>query len=471
MVKFIVLARLLGPEDFGLFGLVQIAISIFEEFSKTGIERALIHRPDLEKGFLDVGWTIEAIRGALMGAALFLISPFLTHFFHEPRILPLLQIICLNFFINGLVNTGVIFFQKELLFRKQFFFEVLASLSSLIVGVALAYRLRSVWALILSDMAWSLTRFLASYAMHSYRPKWNLDVSKVLVLLHYGKWVFATSIVILISGQFDNFMVGKMLDAEALGLYAMAYSLSVLPLQEITYTISRVAFPSFAKLQNDPEKIKKSFDRFFQMSTYITIPACVGMAVCAPLIISVVLGAKWNGVILPLQILMAGQVLKSIASTGSPLFYGIGKPRYEFSIQLARAVGIFILIFPLIKMLQINGAAIAVIISATFMLITFLFFIFKISFLSIKDISLRLFPIMAGILAMSAAIIPLTAVFSGKTHGKAVSIAGLLGIVALGACLFFVFSYLAGRKSSYFTIPEDMASLFQTLTKNRLFRK
>ena len=124
VIRIIVLARLLAPEDFGLFGLALFAMSALEAFSQTGIQAALIQKKENIEGYLDTAWTMQAIRGAILALILFIIAPYVSIFFGQPVTL-ILRALGVSVLINGFANIGIIYFPKELEFHKQFIYMIL----------------------------------------------------------------------------------------------------------------------------------------------------------------------------------------------------------------------------------------------------------------------------------------------------------------------------------------------------------
>ena len=118
--RTIVLARLLSPDDFGLFGIATLAMLALETFSRTGFHPALIQKIGDIKPYLDTVWTVHAIRGLILALILFGVAPYVAAFFGEPAAVPIVQVIGLSLIFQGLTNLGTVYFQKELVFHKQF---------------------------------------------------------------------------------------------------------------------------------------------------------------------------------------------------------------------------------------------------------------------------------------------------------------------------------------------------------------
>jgi len=462
LVRLVVLGRLLAPEDFGLFGIVILATVAIKEFSSTGVELSLIQRKDNDRLANDAGWTIEFIRGVLSALLLYLASPLIGRFFGEPSVVPLLRVMSATFILDGSINIGVVYFRKELQFQKQFAFEALSSILALVVGIAIAVIYRSVWALVCSELTRFAAMMILSYVLHPYRPAFRLHRQRTREIFRYGKWVLGTSVTIYIANHIDNIAVGKILGTSDLGFYAMAFSLSLFAIREVTFTISEVALPGYAMIQDDMERLKKGFHKVFQYSTFISIPACLGVALMAPSLVRVLLGDKWMPAVFPLQILMASQLIKSIGSTGSPLFLGIGRPNYEFHMQVARALTLLILIVPFTSRLGLPGAALAVVLSCAVMVILFLVRITGTGVVKAREIVAMLLPTILCASIMSSVVLLATRHLALANASPTAAVLELGGTVFLGASAYLGAAFFLSRLHRSFTVPADLLNLAVT---------
>ena len=360
-VQLVVLARLLTPADFGLFGIVMLAIAVLETFSETGFNAALIQRKDNAEAYLDTAWTVQVIRRLVLAMVLFAGAPVVGWFFQEPRAVPLMRLMSLSVALSGFVNIGIIYFQKELQFHKQVVYDVLTAVVSLIVGVVLAYKLRSVWALIWAGLAGTAAQCALSYCLHSYRPHPRLDRAQAAELFRFGRWMLGSSIVVFVALHGDSAFLGKMLGATALGVYQMAYRIGNLAATEIAYLTNTVMMPAYAKVQDDRARLGRAFLQVFEVVMSLALPLTVFIVLAAPEIVLGVLGSRWQAAIVPIEILAVAGLLRAIAATGGPVFVGTGRPRMSFSLQVVRVSVFAISIYPLTKLFGVAGTCCSIV--------------------------------------------------------------------------------------------------------------
>ena len=364
LVRTVVLARLLLPKDFGLLGIALLSISTLETFSQTGFQTALIQKKEGVESYLDTAWTVSFIRGLFLFLILFSSAPIVANFFNSPDAILVIRVLALSFVLSGFRNVGIVFFQKELEFRKTFFYEFPSTVANLFVSIGLALILKSVWALVWGTLAAGFISLWMSYMLHPYRPKIRVEKQQVEGLFAFGRWVLASSILVFLNSQGDDIFVGKILGITALGYYQMAYLLSNLPATEITHIISRVSFPAYSKLQDDIAKMGRAYLRVVKITSFISIPLGGIVFILAPEFTKIFLGEKWIAIVPALQVLVIWGVLRSIGATTGPVLYAYGKPDLPAKLQLIQLIILSTLIYPMSQRMGIEGTSISVVLAA-----------------------------------------------------------------------------------------------------------
>ena len=163
LLSTIVLARLLNPEDFGLFALSVLLIGLAELMGKAGQDMAVIRERDLSREYLDSAWTASILIGFAFGIVLILVAPWIAALFHEPRAELLVQILSARVFLMGFENIGVALFRRDLDFAKDFRFGVYEKLAQVVVTITLAVMFRNYWALVLGAIFGMMIAIAISY--------------------------------------------------------------------------------------------------------------------------------------------------------------------------------------------------------------------------------------------------------------------------------------------------------------------
>jgi lipopolysaccharide exporter len=418
--RILVLAALLSPRDFGLYGMAMITMLALDTLSTTGFEQALIHKKEESTLYLEVAWTVRLIRGLALAGLFYGIAPLVGAFFDEPAATPLMRLLSIAFIFQGLTSMGVVDFQKKLQFHKEFVYRLSGILVDLTVAIVSAYLLRSALAFILGTVAGNLARMLASYWIHPFRPRLRFDVMKSKELFSYGMWMFLVDITDFVSQYGASIVIGKVIGAEALGYFQTANRISGVVVMKLGTSVNRVAFPAYAELQSSVDQLRRAYKRIAGFSATLLTPAAVGIICIGHDFTRIFLGAKWMPMVPALLVLSVASLLLSVAWTGQPAFMGKGHPQVVFHMQMTMALAVLLCIYPLSVRWNINGAASAMVVSGISAVAVWYVNIRREIGLTIKDMGFILGPPLTASILMGGALYGLKALTIPLLPGRPV---------------------------------------------------
>ena len=462
-IRLIVLARLLSPNDFGLMGIALLSMMTLETFSETGFKTALIQNKKNIKNYLNSAWTVLILRGVILFAILYLIAPHAAVFFNAPAAKPIIQIIALSILLHAFTNIGVVYFQKELEFKKQFKYEFSGIFADFIVAISAALIFRNVWALVLGFVAGNAASLIMSYKLHDYRPKLDFNLSKAKELWGFGKWILGSSILIFLFMQGDDIFVGKVLGVAALGFYQMAYKISNLPVTEITHVISKITFPAYSKLQQNARKLKVAYLKVLQITAFLSFPVAGAIFFLAEDFTLIFLTQKWMPIVPVIKVLILAGLCSSIGATAGPLFQSIGKPKISTKWQFIRLFVLIALIYPLSSKFGITGIAIAVLASILVSTVAFSFMAIKVTKCTVRKFVKRIFFPFLG------AFIMVSLLWMLKGLVAAATVPNFLLLAFCGAVSYVFAIYLCGLVFRYdiFSLLKDCIKSFDLFDKQQ----
>jgi lipopolysaccharide exporter len=325
LVSTIILARVLAPHDFGIVAMAMIVVGTLEIFNYTGQKLVLIRLENPTAEHFDSAWTVSFLIGLGIAAAILVVSPFSELYFHEPRVVPVMQCLALRALMGGLENIGTVNFRRDLKFNRFFSYNVYPKMVSFVITVTLAFVLRNYWALVVGMLSGQAALIVLSYVMHKHRPRFTL--SKVREIWSFSIWSFIRSVGVYINTQVDQIMVGGFGGSSLMGRYAVATDVAQSPSREINEPMVAVLYPVMSRLQDNPTELRHAYLRTLGWTAFIFSTIGIGVALIAADFQHLVLGAKWDG-IAPLMVWLA--VCVSINGLGTPaysLFDALGKPR------------------------------------------------------------------------------------------------------------------------------------------------
>ncbi|WP_128905540.1 lipopolysaccharide biosynthesis protein [Halorubrum amylolyticum] len=362
LLMLLVLARLLDPRAFGLMGIALLVLSGIRRFTNIGINAALIQdeKENVDE-YLNTTWSLEAARGVLIFGVLAVAAPYIAGVFDEPSATNLIRVLGLSPLLYGFRNPGIVYFQKDLSFHKDFVFKSSGSVVQFAVGVGYALYSPTVWALVFATVGKSFFKFLLSYVLHDYRPRPTLDTAVARRLIDYGKWITGASIIGFVYSEGDDAFVGWFLTATSLGFYQYAYRIADMPASEAAGIISEITFPAYSRLQGDLDELRGALLQTTRLTAFITFPLSFGIAVVAPSFVPAVLGDEWRPMITTMQILALYGLLHAITRNFGAIWKALDRPDYIVKTGLIRVACIAALIWPATARWGIEGTALVVV--------------------------------------------------------------------------------------------------------------
>lgn len=294
LVSTVILARLLRPEDFGLVAMGAVLLNFIQVFANAGQELAIIRHPNPTREHFDTAWTMSVVLRSIVALALVTIAPLGGWYFHEPRAVPVIQVLALKPLINGFINIGVVNFRRDLRFQKEFQFLLAQKISTFVVTVVSAVLLHSYCALVIGNVSGEVINVIVSYRIHAYRPHFCL--AKLRNLWSFSAWTQVASLGIFLSEQSDLLVIGGVAGAVPMGGLNVAQNLANSPTNELVAPPVRALYPVYATLLHDPRRLAESYLGVLSVTTVIALATGIGMSLVARDMVAVVLGPKWHAI-------------------------------------------------------------------------------------------------------------------------------------------------------------------------------
>lgn len=356
-IKLAILARILTPFDFGLFGIAALVLAFLEIITETGINIFMLQQKEKWEELVNTAWVVSIVRGVLMGLVILALTPFIAIFFKSQNVTNLLYLTSLIPVIRGFINPANIRFQKDLDFKKEFNFRLVLTLTEFSAASILAFILRSPESLIIAMIFSAIVEVVLSIVLIKPRPKFVYNSNEAREIIHQGKWITGYSVFSYILTQGDDIAVGKLLGASPLGIYQNAYKISTLPMLEAHDVILRVTFPIYSKLQEDPGRLKEAVKK--QISFTLVFSVIIGLVLFlySEEIVYIVLGPNWISSAPIVKVLAFLGSIRGISYSFNSLFLALKKQKYVTYITFVSVVGLLVTLIPLIKKYGMVGAA------------------------------------------------------------------------------------------------------------------
>lgn len=299
-----VLARLIEVESFGIVQAALVVVGFAKLISQMGIGPALVQRKELTESHIRVGFTLSLTLGLILGGVLFLFSDFFASFFNIEELTIVLKIISLLFLSESFITVSSSLLQRNMRFKEIAYIDLVSYfLGYGLMGIIFGYLGFDYWALLIAIFSQEIIKVILYFIIqkHSLKPMWSKKEFDDLI--HYGGGHTIAKLANYFTGNGDNLIVSKYLGAQALGFYGQAFSLMVRPYNIVMGAIDKALFPALASIQSDKPKLKDNLAKIIRILALVVFPLISFIIVLAKYIVLVLLGEKWLGAVIPLQIL------------------------------------------------------------------------------------------------------------------------------------------------------------------------
>ncbi|HKC04862.1 MAG TPA: oligosaccharide flippase family protein [Patescibacteria group bacterium] len=363
VVKIAILARILSPSQFGVYGIALLVLGFLEVLTETGINVFLIQEKDETQKYLDSAWVVSIIRGILISLLILLSVPLIVFFFATPEVKILLYLVSGVAFVRGFINPMEVTFQKNLQFKKEFLFQGFLFFVDALVAVSIGFATKSESAMIIGMLAAAVIEVILSFVLFKFRPKLKFDKEKFLKIINSGKWITGAGIFSYAFQNIDNIVVGRFLGTAPLGFYQQAYSISTLPVSEVGQIFNKVTFPVYVLIGGDRERLRIAFLKTLKIILLlVSVFGLIVLIFSRPLVL-IFLGSKWLTIEPVLKALAIFGILKAILNFGYSVFMALKMQKIVMLSEFFGIIGMGIAIYPMVMKYGILGAGYSTIIA------------------------------------------------------------------------------------------------------------
>jgi O-antigen/teichoic acid export membrane protein len=335
---FLLLARLIQPDAFGLAALAQVYLMAVQTLSDQGLGTALIQRDTLEEAHKDSAFWANLAVGIALALLTIASAGLLARLYGEPRLAPVLRWYALAPFLASLAIVQAALARRELRFRALAIRQTLGAIIGGIVGVAMALAGMGVWALVGQGLVTQAAGVVILWAIVEWRPRLAFSRRHFNDLFGFGLNVLATNIVRIFGGQADRLLLGYFFGTTDVGYYSIAQRLVTIVTDFVAGSTERAVVPLFSRIQDDHARVARGLVTAERLLTMVTIPAFVGLAAVAPALIDVAVGRQWQASILPTRILAFFSLAYCLGFFFGHVVTALGRPTVRLGVVVAQAI-------------------------------------------------------------------------------------------------------------------------------------
>lgn len=336
----IVLARLLGPEQFGTFAVATVALVAVLSFNELGVSLAIVRWTGDPKLIAPTVTTISVVSSVVLTVGAILAAPAFASAMGDPGATGVVQLMMLCILINGIVATPAALLQREFMQGKRMVIDQVNVWVGAVLSVSLALTGMGAMSLAIGRLAGAVLSGVLFLKFSPLPFRFGFDRDQARRLIRFGLPLAGSSIIVFAVGYADQLVAGSVLGATALGYYVLAFNLASWPVSMFSQPLRSVAPAAFARLQHDRNAMTGALRSVIGLLAAVTIPICLVLAGAAGPIINFVYGEVWAPaapVLTWLAVLAAFRILFELAYD---YLVVLGRTSMIFTVQLVWLVAL-----------------------------------------------------------------------------------------------------------------------------------
>lgn len=430
---FLILARLLNPESFGLIAMAGVAIAFLGLMVNYGFGPAIVQRAELDPEHLDTAFWVGMSANVLLTIIALLSADWIAALFSQPLLGSIIRWLSIPFIVGSLTTVQMALLRRNMAFKSLAIRSSVSGIIGGIVAIIMALNGFGVWSLVGRQLVTSLATVLLLWWVCDWRPGLKFSIKHFKDLFGFGFALMGTNVVEFFTRQSDNLLIGYFLGPVALGYYAIGYRLVYLMTEFLGGTVNNVAWPVFARLQKESDRMKSIFYKAIQTVALFTFPAFLGIFALAPEIVPMFFGVKWSPSIPIMQVLAFVGIVNAISFMNDSVIVAMGRSNWYFALEASIAA------FNVVGFLiAVHFGIVAV--AASYVIVRFIFM--PVSLIMVRKlIGVNLIAYLKqlqGIVVASAIMV--VSIFAAKGFGIDLNslLFQLLVFVTMGAFIYFV---------------------------------
>lgn len=299
----LVLARLLTPSEYGIMAILTIFIAVSNSIVDSGFSNALIRKTDAKRVDYNTVFLFNLVVSGILYVVLFFVAPAISVFFKEPLLVEVMRVIGWVLVINALGIIPRTLFVKDVNFKTQTKVSLIASISSGVLGIGMAFCGMGVWSLVGQQLSRQLLNTLFLWIYCTWRPIWEFSVQSFRELFGFGSKLLLSGLLDTVFKEIYSLVIGRCYTSAQLGQYTRASQFNQIFSSNLTSVIQRVSYPVLSSIQDESERLREAYRKVIKSTMLISFACMLGLAAVAKPLLILLIGEKWLPAVGFLQII------------------------------------------------------------------------------------------------------------------------------------------------------------------------
>ena len=293
IIVFVLLARILEPQDFGTIAILMVFINVLQVFIDSGLGTALIQKKNSNDIDFSSVFYFNVIICLFLYCLMYFSAPFIASFFNNLDLVSYIRVISFLLVISGIKNIQQAYVAKNMIFKKFFYSTLCGTITSAVIGIFMAYKGCGIWALIAQQLSNAAIDTLVLWFTVDWRPKFIFSWKRLGELLSYGWKLLVSAVIDTIYNNLRQLIIAKLYTPIELAFYNKGQQIPNLVIANINTSLDSILLPVMSKEQDNVEKVKDITRKSIQVSIYVIAPIMIGMGVTSYSFVPLILTEKW----------------------------------------------------------------------------------------------------------------------------------------------------------------------------------
>lgn len=337
-LAMLLLARWLGPSDFGLIGMIAIFIGIGTSLVDSGMSSSIIRTKNANDSDFSTVFYMNLAMSLLVYLILFIMAPYIATFFKQEILINIIRVYCLIFIVSALSAVQLAILNKEMRFKRLMQLNAPSTIIGVTIGLLLGYNNYGVWSIVAMLLITQLVLSFLLWVTASWKPSFSFSMSKLKYHYNFGYKIMLSGLLDTIFTNSYNVIIGRFFPVQTLGYYERAKNFNDYPSVTMTGIIRKVTYPMLAQLQDDTPKLSIIYRRMLRITFFITAPLMMGAAALAYPLFDLVLGKQWIPAVPYFQILSISAMLYPIHAFNINVLQVYGRSDLYLKLEIIKKI-------------------------------------------------------------------------------------------------------------------------------------
>lgn len=334
----LLVVRLLTPEDYGVVGMALVYLGLVHLLNDLGLGAAIVQNRSLTDSQISRLYGVALSFGLSLTLVSFGLSWPIASFFRNEEVRLVVIALSVTLFLSGVQLVPRSLLARNLQFDRIARVDAAHALTSTAATLVLALLGFRYWALVFGNILGVLAATTTLLLYHRHPAAWPRQIHELFGSLRFGSYVLVSTIAWYFYVNADSVIAGRLLGTAKLGVYTVAVSLAVAPVNQVIGVVQRVTGGIFSASQSDLPLLRRYATGLIETIAFLVFPATMGLALVAPDFVLVVLGNQWVASIVPLRLLAIEAAFRCLSPILSQALLYSGHPERNTRITLMGAV-------------------------------------------------------------------------------------------------------------------------------------